>query len=658
MADINQLSDWTQLINIAENLEENVRNEIAQNTLRQIEADKSSRMKWFETSQEYLELAAQVKTSKNHPWPKSSNVKYPLLTIAATQFHARAQQSLINESGMVKTKVIGRDPDGMKRARGERIAQYLTYQLVEEMCEWIDDMDRLLLLLPLCGICHKKTYYSVYKNRTISELIIPQDLIISYYARDLKTARKTHIIELSPNEIIEYMRGGIYLDTDYGNPNAEKHRDKLATNKIQELRPEADEEDVPYTMYESHTWYDLDGDGYKEPWIATINLDSGKLARLVPRFDLDDVEIVNKKVSKIPPKEYFTDFIFMPDPQSATHGIGLGHLIGPMNHSVNTIINQLTDAGTLSNLQSGFLGRGIKLPIGGNIRFKPGEWKVSQSTGDDLRKSVYPLPVREPSGVLFTLLELLVKAGENAGSIADIMLGENPGQNQPYSTTLAVIEQGQKVFIAIYKRLYRALKQEYKKLYKLNSKYLDPQKYINIVDDDKATEEDWNQEDYDICPSADPNSVSDLQKLKKAEGILGLVQLGTVNPQEATRRFLEALGEEDISSLMQLPPPQPNFDQQVELQKAKNEEFAIKAQMLKDFTQAMKNMSAAHQTEAETELLPGKHELEKIVTAMDAWLKMGQQESDNQNAEADRQLKEKEIAAQAAQRSANAGTNG
>lgn len=653
MADLSQLEALTDQINIAENLDEDTLNRIATEILEQIQYDEDSRREWIETSQDYLKLAAQVKNEKSFPWPKASNTKYPLLTIAATQFHARAQQSLINETDLVKTKIIGRDPEGTKKARGNRISKYMTYQLTEEMDEWVDDMDRLLLIVPLCGMSYKKTYFSAAKGRSVSTLVLPQDLITSYYGRSFEHIRKTEVMLLSTNEIIEYQNKGIYLDVDLGTPSSSTVREERATDDIQKLSPSAPESDRPYTILESHCWYDLDEDGYKEPYIITLCRDSGKVVRMVARFDFPNMEIASDgKVISIPAKEYFTQYIFMPDPQSATHALGLGHLLGPLNHSVNTIINQLTDAGTLSNLQSGFLGRGIKLPIGGNMRFKPGEWKSLSSTGDDLRKNVFPLPVKEPSPTLFQLLGLLIQSGENAGSIADIMLGENPGQNQPYSTTLAVIEQGQKVFISIYKRIYRALKKEYKKLYRLNGFYLDPMKYQDIVDDPGASQEDWTGEDYDICPAADPNSVSDLQKLKKAEGLLGLAAQGLVNPQKATQLFLEALGTENIPELMQLPEPQPDFDQQIKIKELELQTKEIQAEVIKDFTQAMKNMASAKKENVEADAIPSETEIKQVSAVLDYFLSLREQETGEDQQVQENQLRQQEIEAKR-----NAGTN-
>jgi len=257
-----------------------------------------------------------------------------------------------------------------------------------------------------------------------------------------------------------------------------------------------------------------------------------------------------------------TKFSFIPNPDGGFYDIGFGTLLGPINNTIDSSINQLLDAGTLSNLPSGFLGRGIRLK-GGNYRFTPGEWKFVNSTGDDLRKGIVPLPVNAPDAVVFQLLGLMIQSGERLSSTVDSMVGENPGQNQKATTTVAVLEQGMKVFSGIYKRLYRSLKKEVKKLYRLNGMFLPEEAYFIILDPSqeqagKIGQGDYNSGDADVIPSADPTVATEQQRLAKVQGLMELLQLGTVNPTEVTRRVLEAEEQPGIESLMQLPPPQPD----------------------------------------------------------------------------------------------------
>ena len=327
----------------------------------------------------------------------------------------------------------------------------------------------------------------------------------------------------------------------------------------------------------------MDEDGYKEPYIVTID-EAGQVLRIVARYDDDDVVYNNDdEILRIEAEEYFTKFSFIPNPDGGFYDIGFGVLLGPTNEAANTIINQLVDAGTLSNLQSGYIGRGARIKKS-DTSFKPGEWKQINVTGDDLRKNIFPLPVREPSGVLFNLLGTLLDSGNRLASTTEMMVGENPGQNQPATTTLAVIEQGMKVFTAIYKRLYRSLKKEYKKLFDLNSDYLDEQEYFTILDIgneqvQKIARDDYNEDTYDVVPAADPNVITEAQRLAKAQALMEMIPLGTVNPQEVTMRVLRAMEQPAIEQLVQMPPPQPDPKVELEAQK-QQQEFTVKMREL------------------------------------------------------------------------------
>ena len=611
-------------INIAEDLEDSVLERIGHELGEAIEADDMSRQTWLDDMEDWLKLASQVRDYKSYPWPKASNVKYPLMTVAALQFHSRAMPGLINSSQPVRARVIGKDPSGEKLKRSNRVEKYMSYQVMEEMDEWVDETDRLLFVLPMVGICYKKSFYSENSARVKSVLVMPQDLILNYHAKDYLRARMTHSFLMDQNEVVELQNQGIFLDIELDAPykDVEGTRDEIIG--LTHAQPTDDE---PYDILESHCWLDLDEDGYKEPYIVVLHRDSKKILRIVARWDAGDIVYSEKgDVVKITPTEYFTPFIFLPDPNSQVYGIGFGRLLGPTNETVNTLINQLVDAGTLSNLQGGFLSRGIKLG-GGSTRFRPGEWKIVNTTGDDLRKGIFPMPIREPSGVLFNLLSLLIQGGEQISSVSDIMLGENPGQNQPATTTMAVLEQGLKVFTSIHKRLHRALAKEYKKIYKLNGKYLNVDRYQAVLDEgivmpeipqgmppqqaqaimmqaqqqqqEVATIEDFNDENLDIMPFSDPAMASGAQRAVKANSLLEKAMAGLpVNIGEATKRALEAEGHEDIDDLMRMPPPQPSIDQlNFQLDTVKTQIEAFKA-----YHEAIAKMAKAEAEEVGTQL--------------------------------------------------------
>ena len=593
--------------NIARELDQETLDKMGQKVVELYDDDKQSRQEWEDMNEEYLKLATQVVVDKSYPWERASNVKYPLLTTAAIQFHARAYPALINNDAPVKPKVIGPDPKGIKAARADRVATYMSWQLMESMEEWQEDMDRLLLVLPIVGACFKKVYYSPSYKRQRSELVLPSDLIINYAATNFERARKTHVIYMDNNEVRENMTRGVFLDIDLGFASkkykSDAEEESTGTSNI------SDDEDNPRQLLEQHTWWDIDEDGYKEPYIITVDYDSGKVVRIVARWDQEGIETSdNGEVISIKPLEYFIKYPFVPNPTSNIYDLGFGSLIGPINEAVNTITNQLIDAGTLANLQAGFLGKGIRLK-GGVVRLSPGEWKVVQSTGDDLRKNIFPLPFKEPSPALFQLLQLLLTSGERLSSVTDVMMGENPGQNQPYATTAAVLEQGLKVFTGIYKRIYRALGKEFKALFKINRDYLNVAMYYAILDLPENTPPEQVLKDFmndgDIAPEADPNYVPDTLKLAKAQSLFEKLKEGLpLNAQMVSLAILEAEGHANIEGLMQVPPPQPNFETQLkmdELQHKKqidtgNLELAaatLEYAGLKDVSQAIANMARA-----------------------------------------------------------------
>ena len=560
-----EITDLIDSTNIAEELDQEQLDAIGSEALAGYEDDLSSREEWEERNDQWMKLAAQVMEAKSYPWPDSANVKYPLLTTAAIQFHARAYPALVPTDDVVRVRVLGDDPVGEKLERATRVGKHMSYQLLQEMNEWEEDMDRLLITLPIVGCMFKKTYYSPVHDRNVSELVPPKYLVVDYWAKNLEDAyRKTQILELNSNQLIERVRSGIYLDVDLGDPVDPRYDVRETADEIVGVEDASTRSDCskPYIILEQHTYLDLDCDGYKEPYIITLDSVSGKVLRIVANYELDDVTYNDKEqVVKIKTFEHFTKFSFIPNPDGGFYDVGFGILLGPINEAANTLINQLIDAGTLSNLQSGFLGRGIKLKRG-EMDFRPGEWKTINATGDDLRKSILPLPVREPSGILFQLLSNLLESGQRLASTTDMMVGENPGQNQKATTTMAVMEQGMKVFTAIYKRIHRALTKEYKKLFHLNSLYLEHEQYFNILDPKEAQGQnmqvgfnDYNEADLDVIPTADPTVITEAQKLAKAEALLQLIPLG-VNPQEALVRMLEAQDQYNIEALLQQPPAQ------------------------------------------------------------------------------------------------------
>lgn len=578
------------VINLASHMDQSKLDRIGSTVCDEYRQDLSSRSEWEKRYEQALKLASQTTEIKTSPWKDAANVKFPLLTTACVQFSARAYPALIPGKNIVNCRVTGFDDTGAKTRRADRISKHMSYQILEEMTEWEEDMDRMLIMLPITGTEFKKTYFDPNLGRNVSEHVLAKDLVINYWAKSLESAsRKTHHLWYTPNEFKEKVNRDVFLDMDIGYAQTNSGNIRSVSDLIQGVAPPPDDEDAPHLFLEQHRWLDLDDDGYKEPYIVTVHKDSEKVIRIAPRFDEDKVERNhNGKIISIVPVEYFTKYSFIPSLDGGFYDFGWGLLLGPINETVNTTVNQLLDAGTLSNLQGGFLSKGIRLR-GGESKFKPGEWKFVDSTGDDLRKGVFALPVREPSQTLFQLLGMMVESGEKLSNLTDILMGQNPGQNQPATTTMAVIEQGLKVFTAVYKRLYRSLKKEYQKLYRLNRIFLREKEYFRVIDPNKnmmgeALRMDYQGDETDVQPAADPNIVSEAQKISRAEALVASLHNGSpINPLEVWKRYYEAIGVTDYESLLpqQLPPPPPDpkvIQLQMEDARAK-QEMGLKAQM-------------------------------------------------------------------------------
>lgn len=623
--------------NIADTLDEDILEEIGKEVIRGYDNDLMSRSDWETRLGDYLTLATQIVEEKNTPWPGAANVKFPILTEAALQFAARANIALFPGFDIVKGKVIGKDITGQKRERAIRVGKHMSYQLLEQMEDWEDDMDKLLHVIPIVGCAFKKTYYDPIKQQNVSELILPQDLVVDYWAKSLESAwRISQKLYFNNNDVYENKAAGIWLDVELDKNTQPVNND--TSDKIQGRSPTEVDESTPGLFIEQHTYWDLDDDGYAEPYVITVHYDTGKVVRIVSRYDEEGIKESkedSEKVGKIEPVHYFTKYGFIPNPDGGFYDFGFGLYLYGINHTVNTTINQLLDAGTLATTAGGFLGRGAKLE-GGNYSFKPMEWKTVRSTGDDLRKNIMPLPVREPSGVLFNLLGLMIQSAQRLAGTVDSMVGENPGQNQKATTTQLVMAEGLRVFHSIYKREYRALKKEFEKLYRLNRLYLDTDEYLTILD--PSTEEeamiarnDYEDQSLDISPAADPTISNEQQKLAQAQSLIQTMQMfpGMVNPQEVLVRSLEAQNQPSPERLMEVPPPQPSLEMlqfQAE-QQQQEREFQLKVMEFRDKAAVNKatiieKLAKAEAAEFGPQLELYKAKMEQIMEEETAYEKM------------------------------------
>ena len=530
--------------NVADELSEETLTELGMKVVREYDIDVVSRADWLAKIDKAVDLAMQVAEEKSYPWRKAANVKYPLMTVAAIQFAARAYPAIVPPTNLVKPKMIGKHSDE-KREKGDRVATHMSWQLSEEMPEWDEETDKLLHILPIVGWLLRKTWFDPALGRNRSRIVHPKKCVVNYNAMSIETVpRITEEIDLYPYQITEKRRAGTYRDIDLP-------------------LVEGEDKDAPHVFLEQHRLVDLDGDGYEEPWIVTVHKESSMVVRIEPRFDETSV-VPNEKgeIARIEPIHHYTKYTFLPSPDGSFYDIGFGMLLGPINETINAAINQMLDAGHLQTVGGGFINASLRLR-GGTLRFKPGAYKqVTVPAGTSMRDAVFNLDHAGPSAVLFNLLGLLLEAAQDISAVQDVLTGESQGANETATTTLARIEQGLKVFTAIYKRIYRSLKSEYSKMYDLNARYLDPQTYFTVLDaEQQIGPEDYDKGSFDVVPVADPASVSDMQKLMRAEFLLGFRGDPMVNQQHIRRRAFEAASIDDIDELFEVeqPPPPPEL---------------------------------------------------------------------------------------------------
>ena len=550
--------------------------------------DKFSRSGWEKRNEAGMDLALQIQKDKNFPWAGCSNVAFPLVTMAVMQFHAVAYPSLVSGLSVVNCRVLGEDADGKLAERAQRIAKHMNFQVLEEDTAWEEQTDRMLINLAVIGTTFKKSYFSSSLRHNVSELVLARDLVMDYYATSVEACgRKTHIVPLYRNEMHERVMRGTFRDvreSGWYKESAAPHQTQQqieAAKRAGVTAPMGDEV-TPFTTLEQHCSFDFDQDGYAEPYIITIEESSRAVLRIVARFDREtDVERTARgEIVKITSTEYFTKYSFIPSPDGGIYDIGFGVFLGPLNESTNSLINQLIDTGTMAATAGGFLGRGAKIR-GGVYTFAPLEWKRIDSTVDDLNKAIYPLPVREPSAVLFNLLNLLINFTAKIPGTTDAVLGENPGQNTPAETSRTMVTQGMKVFSVIFKRIWRSMKQEFKKLYVLNAIYLPEQKTYG-ASGDRIRREDYLGDPNAIIPSADPAIASDEINITKAMTLRQAAREGGggYDIEAVERYFLHTLKIEGVDRFypgLEKFPPKPHPKVMLEQMKQQSKDTQHKA---------------------------------------------------------------------------------
>ena len=541
--------------NLAELLPEEVLKPIGIELVANYKEYKTSRKDWEQGYIQGLDLLGFKYENRTEPFQGASGATHPVLAEAVTQFQAGAYKELLPAEGPVRTQVVGK-PDPAKEAQSQRVKDYMNYELMEKMEEYEPEFDQMLFHLPLAGSTFKKVYYDDLLGRAVSKFIPAEDLIVPYSATSLDDAESiTHSIKMSENDLRKQQVNGFYSDVELGPPGVDTN-DEL-TKKERELtgtKKTGRQEDI-YTLLECHVNLDLEGfedkddelnpTGIKLPYIVTVEEASQKVLSIRRNYEPTD-----PKRNKI---HYFVHFKFLPG--LGFYGFGLINMIGGLSRTATAALRQLLDAGTLSNLPAGFKQRGIRVRDEASP-LQPGEFRDVDAPGGNLRDAFMPLPYKEPSPTLLQLMGVVVGAGQRFAAIADMQVGDG-NQNAAVGTTVALLERGSRVMSAIHKRLYSAMRSEFKLLAKVFKTYLPKAYPYDVVGGQREIKQLDFDERVDILPVADPNIFSMAQRITIAQTEL---QLASSNPQIhnlyfAYRKMYEALGIKDIDAI--LPPPAP-----------------------------------------------------------------------------------------------------
>lgn len=485
--------------------------------------DRMSRSHWERRMTAGMELAIQLQKLKNFPWPGCSSIAFPLVTIGALQFSANSYSDVIQGDEVVKYKVIGKDPSGTAAKRADRIGQHMSWQVLEQDQAWEEQHDRLFINLAVIGTAFVKTYFDNSLGYPVGEFVSAWDLVVDYFAKSIESARrKTQRIALFRNEIFERIAKGTFRDVrneEWYNSLAQLPQDRGEKDMRSGQSPIDSDQDTPFPFLEQHRFMDLDHDGYAEPYTVTFEEASHCVCRIKARVPGEQAvdhssDFRRKAIVSIRPEEHYTKYPFIPNPDGGFYDLGFGVLLGPINEGVSTIINQTIDNGTLHNMSGGFIGRGMKIR-GGNYTMAPFELKRVDSTGDDIRKNLVLFEPHQPPDMLFKVLVLLIEYANRIAGTTDTMVGENPGQNTPASTFQGMQENGVRIYKWIFKRIWRAMKGEYRQRYELNRRSLPPAKYYG-PNNALIQKEDYIGDPDQIAPVADPNMPSSVMRMNQA----------------------------------------------------------------------------------------------------------------------------------------------
>ena len=531
--------------NLAEFMDDDDLKTMAVDMIADFQADRESRSDWARAYVKGLDLLGMKVEDRQQPWSGASGVFHPLLTEAVVRFQAQAMGEIFPASGPVRTKIVGKQPPE-RTDQANRVQNEMNYLLTEEMSEYRDEMEQMLFKLPIAGSAFKKVYYDPLMERPCAMFVPSEDFVASYGASDLKTCpRYTHVMKKTANEVLQLQVNGFYKEGELPEPTPDY-------SDIQEKYDELDgeeaviEDDDRHTILEMHV--DLtqpgefeDPDGIARPYVVTVDKSASTILA-IRRNWYDEDEKKRKRM-------HFVHYRYLPG--LGFYGTGLIHLMGGLAKSATSILRQLIDAGTLSNLPAGLKARGMRIK-GDDTPLMPGEFRDVDVPGGAIRDSITFIPYKEPSSVLYSLLGNIVEEGRRIGSVADMQVGDmNP--NAPVGTTLALMERSMKVLSGVQARLHASLKHELRILAVIIHDYMPPEYSYELEGNFNRTQ-DFDRR-IDVIPVSDPNAATMSQRVMQYQAA---VQLAQQSPQiydmgKLHRQMLEVLGVQNADDIVKLP---------------------------------------------------------------------------------------------------------
>ena len=531
--------------NLAEYIKDAELEAIADELIDHFSSDRESRSEWASAYIKGMDLLGMKVEERTEPWNGASGVYHPMMTEAVVKFQAQAMGELLPASGPVRSKIVGKLTTE-KFEQAQRVETELNYLITEKMPDYRDEMEQMLFKLPMAGSAFKKIYFDPITERPVSQFVPAEDLVVSYGASNLRTApRFTHVMKKTPEEVLKLQVNGFYRDIELPAAARDVTDIEEKHNELEGSEPTFSD-DPRHTILEMHVDLDLpepfdDVDGVALPYVVTVDKSSSIVLAIRRNWYEDD-----RKREK---RMHVVHYPYLPG--MGFYGTGLIHTLGGLTKSATSIMRQLIDAGTLSNLPAGFKARGMRI-TGDNTPIMPGEFRDVDVPAGAIKENIVPLPYKEPSSVLYSLLGNVVDEGRRIGAVGDIQIGDINAQ-APVGTTLALMERSMQVMSGIQARLHAAMKQELRILASIVHDYM-PAEYAYEMDEPSDRISDFDGR-VDVIPVSDPNAATMAQRIMQYQAALQLAQQA---PQmydmgKLHRQMLEVLGIKDAEDIIKLP---------------------------------------------------------------------------------------------------------